>query len=56
MASAGTRPVVRADVMVGAVDDHPAIVSGLRAELHRIDPRQHFVGSAATAAGLLDGA
>jgi DNA-binding NarL/FixJ family response regulator len=55
MASAGSAPTYDEDVMVGAVDDHPTIVSGLRAELHRIDPRQHFVGSAPTVAGLLDG-
>ena len=55
MASAGrVTAVSKDDVMVGAVDDHPAIVSGLRAELNRIDPHQHFVGSASTVAGLLD--
>lgn len=43
------------EVMVGAVDDHPAILSGLRAELHAIDPGQRFVRAASTVDGLLAG-
>jgi DNA-binding NarL/FixJ family response regulator len=54
MSSAGAGGSSADDVTVGAVDDHPAIVSGLRAELHRSDPRQHFVGSASTVSGLLE--
>jgi DNA-binding NarL/FixJ family response regulator len=55
MTSAAGASASEDDVMVGAVDDHPTIVSGLRAELPRIDPHQHFVGAASTVTGLLDG-
>lgn len=39
---------------VGAVDAHPTIVSGLRAELSRLDPQQRLVCAAPTVAGLLE--
>jgi DNA-binding NarL/FixJ family response regulator len=55
MTSAGAVSARDDVILVGAVDDHPTIVSGLRAELPRIDPHQRFVGAAATVAGLLEG-
>lgn len=41
------------EIVVGAVDDHPAILSGLRADLHDLDPGLHFVKAAPTVDELL---
>ncbi|WP_167584778.1 response regulator [Kineococcus rubinsiae] len=38
---------------VAAVDDHPALLSGLRAELAALDPSIEFVATASTVGGLL---
>lgn len=50
-----TDGVVDREVKVGAVDDHPVILSGLRAELHMVDPCQRIVRVAATVDDLLAG-
>jgi len=41
---------------IAAVDDHPALLSGLRAELAVLDPGLEFVATAGTVPGLLAGA
>lgn len=41
---------------IAAVDDHPALLSGLRAELAALDPRLEFVATAGTVPGLLTAA
>ena len=40
-------------VTVAAVDDHPTILAGLKAELAEIDPGLHFVATASTVPDLL---
>jgi DNA-binding NarL/FixJ family response regulator len=50
--SSGRNPLV-----LGAVDDHPALLAGLRVELSRLDPGIRFLGQAACVPELLaDGA
>nr|WP_276610722.1 response regulator transcription factor [Kineococcus siccus] len=38
---------------IAAVDDHPALLTGLRAELAALDPQLEFVATAGTVPGLL---
>jgi DNA-binding NarL/FixJ family response regulator len=40
-------------VTLGAVDDHPVLLAGLRAELSRLDPSIDFVSEAPTVASLV---